>query len=177
MNPSKWLAKSKLASSCLINPSSGARCDDYFMSIRDTSDSNGLSKCFLHGVLQFTDLESLWTSDPSAKQNISQRCLTFLGYQRWISVGTSGSGWEQLYVIETDRCRMEQEKGVLQMKGRWPPYLANVNEVYVGILICSFRIHFHQCSGWLHKTGAWARTFFSQWGCFPTRKSKQLKSW
>lgn len=153
------------------------------MSIRDTSDSNGLSKWFLHGVLQFTDLESLWTSDPSAKQNISQRCLTFLGYQRWISVGTSGSGWEQRYVIFGGRTRWNRRvpdgarKRGASDEGRWPPYLANVNEVYVGILICSFRIHFHQCSGWLHKTGAWARTFFSQWGCFPTRNSKQLKSW
>lgn len=73
---------------------------------------------------------------------------------------------------------MEQEKGVLQMKGRWPPYLANVNEVYVGILICSFRIHFHQCSGWLHKTGAWA--LFGRGPFFPNEvvfQQEKANSW
>ena len=74
---------------------------------------------------------------------------------QWQRMGAAVRHLRGPYSLKPTGCRMEQEKGVLQMKGRWP-YLANVNEVYVGILICSFRIHFHQFSGWLHKTGAWA---------------------
>ena len=154
------------------------------MSIRDTSDSNGLSKWFLHGVLQFTDLESLGTSDPSAKQNISQRCLTFLGYQRWISVGTSGSGWEQQYVIFGGRTRWNRpgagwskKKGCFRWREggltwqMWMKFMSGfwyVHSVYTftSLAVDCIRPVLGPC------LGQDSRTCFSQWGCFPTRKKQ-----